>query len=165
MDLTNCVNCGHPKCDHLWFDKRVYHGRKVTSGFWNGKCRHNVTGQLKHRKNARRDLVELLGGKCVICKEDDPEMLQIDHIYDDGYADRRRFGKRWYGEGPEPVSLGNIYCYYLAHPDEAKQKLQVLCANHNWKKNSRNTSHQLLKRFPHKNKLIELVHVMGGLIK
>lgn len=72
---------------------------------------------------ARTELVTILGSKCVICAIDDPEMLHLDHIYDDGQIDLEKFG-----------SGTSMYLYYLKHQDEAKAKLQVLCANHNWKK-------------------------------
>jgi len=73
----------------------------------------------------RAKLVTFLGAKCVSCNETDVEMLQIDHIHNDGSADRHRF-----------KSNLAIYIYYLEHPIEAREKLQVMCANHNWKKRS-----------------------------
>ena len=82
----------------------------------------------------RLDLLALLGGQCVIpgCETDDPEMLHIEHTYDDRAEDRKRLG-------------GNpsLYGYYLKHPDEAKKNLQVMCANHNWKKRYANGSGKL----------------------
>lgn len=72
---------------------------------------------------ARVQLLELLGSKCKVCGESDIETLQIDHIADDGAEDRRRF-----------KGLVQMYIYYINRPEEANEKLQVLCGNHNWKK-------------------------------
>jgi len=64
-------------------------------------------------------LIEALGGRCVWpgCGIDDVEMLQLDHINSDGATKR-----------------GVPFAYYLRHLDYTKTVLQVLCANHNWKK-------------------------------
>lgn len=67
----------------------------------------------------RARLITALGGRCVWsgCGIDDPEMLQLDHINNDGTQKR-----------------GVPFDYYLRHLELAKTILQVLCANHNWKK-------------------------------
>jgi hypothetical protein len=72
---------------------------------------------------ARKGLIELLGGpKCVRCGELDEGVLTIDHTKGGGTADRKLRG-------------GNksMYRYYLKHPSEGREKLQVLCRNCNWK--------------------------------
>lgn len=61
----------------------------------------------------------LLGGKCVKCGFLDFRALQLDHINGNGAKELK--------QGP-----AKIYGYYLAHSDEVKKKLQVLCANCNW---------------------------------
>jgi len=75
-------------------------------------------------------LLELLGNKCVRCGFSDSSTmvswgsalgrwaLQIDHISGGG---RKELGK----------DNEAMYRYYLSKPDEAKLKLQVLCANCN----------------------------------
>lgn len=75
------------------------------------------------QESIHKTLLKWLGNKCVVCGISDPEMLQIDHVYNNGFLDRDRFGS----------SLA-MYTYYLNHPEEAKERLQILCANHNWKK-------------------------------
>ena len=80
--------------------------------------------KLSHRKysfKVRSGLVNLLGGKCVDCGYDkDIRVLELDHINNDGNIDRKRF----------PTSF-TLWLYYHTHPEEAKLKLQVLCANCN----------------------------------
>ena len=75
--------------------------------------------KLDVRKN-KRLLLQLLGEKCVKCGHDDYRTLQIDHKSGGGNKDFKVRGK---GVG--------YYRYYLRNPDEAKEKLQVLCANCN----------------------------------
>ena len=48
----------------------------------------------------------------------DPRCLHIDHRNGDGYLDKKRFN-----------SYTIMVRYYSKHPEEAKLKLQMLCAN------------------------------------
>jgi len=84
----------------------------------------------------RDTLVNELGGKCA-CKGADcwhegectvayPKCLQLDHIYGDGAADRKRLN-----------GVGTVG-YYSMHLVEARERLQVLCANCNWVKRHNN---------------------------
>lgn len=84
-----------------------------------------LESQREYQHQIRLGLVELLGSKCVVCKNDDPRVLQIDHIDGHGLQDRKRFTTSERAGTP-------MYRYYLDHPEEAKQKLQLLCANCNW---------------------------------
>jgi len=58
---------------------------------------------------------------CTRCGFSNPNALQIDHKQDDGALDRTRF-----------KSNSGMIAYYIRNPIEAKEKLQVLCANCNW---------------------------------
>lgn len=55
------------------------------------------------------------------CVVHDHRLLQFDHIMNDGVEDRKKneAGKRFYK-------------YYIEHPEEAKRRLRVRCANCNW---------------------------------
>ena len=85
----------------------------------------------------RSALVTALGGKCSCkgvdcwhtgdCSVTDSRCLQIDHINGDGAADRKRVS-----------SVGLAY-YYFKHISEAREKLQILCANCNWVKRQNNS--------------------------
>ena len=48
-------------------------------------------------------------------------MLHLDHIHNDGCKQRRKTSK-----------AGGVHCYRWAvnHPDLARKRLQILCANH-----------------------------------
>lgn len=77
-----------------------------------------------YRECLRNSLLNILGGaKCTECGFNGMAALQFDHIYNDGAKDRKRFN-----------SHNSFLKYYVTHEDEAKEKLQVLCANCNWMK-------------------------------
>lgn len=68
----------------------------------------------------RHKLVNALGGKCVRCSYDqDIRALQVDHINADGHLDRKKKGR------------AKIYRYWINNLDEARENLQILCANCN----------------------------------
>lgn len=72
----------------------------------------------KRREAARRSIRDFFGGKCAVCGFDDYRALDIDHIH--GNANR---------EGRVPVET--LWRWVQAHPKEAREKYQCLCANHN----------------------------------
>jgi hypothetical protein len=65
----------------------------------------------------RLKLFDILGHVCVRCGYDiDIRALQFDHINNNGKEER---------------SKSSFLNYYTKHPEEARKKLQVLCANCN----------------------------------
>jgi hypothetical protein len=87
------------------------------------RYKQNRINILNNNKQIRESLITLLGGLCIKCNTKDN--LDIDHINGGGNEERRiRFNR----------SNHMMYRYYLSHPDEAKQKLQVLCKQHNYEK-------------------------------
>lgn len=82
----------------------------------------------------RHNLIKELGGKCVCCGYDKNIVgLVLDHINGDGGEDRKRIGTK-------------IARYYVNHIDEAKQKLQVLCATCNQIKAYEEKEHNKTRR-------------------
>lgn len=87
--------------------------------------------ELKNDNIKRVVLIQSLGGCCVKCGyTEDIRALQLDHINGDGYKDRREKGK-----------CGKVYRYYVKNIDEAKEVLQVLCANCHAIKSIENRDH------------------------
>ncbi len=96
--------------------------------------RQSIVMQKWRNKNItqkRIDLINVLGG--IICSNKnclvtnrcrDIRCLQIDHIDGGGTGETRNYSK--------------FLMYYLQNKSEAKQKLQVLCANCNWIKKHEN---------------------------
>lgn len=86
---------------------------------------YNTRSKVRRDKTyeaLRNSLFEILGGqKCVQCGFSNPKSVQIDHIHNTGYLDKKRF-----------KGTKNVFCRnYIARPTEAKENLQVLCANCN----------------------------------
>jgi RNase P subunit RPR2 len=67
--------------------------------------------------DARTRLRNLLGDDCVMCGFSGFRALQIDHIKGDGWND---------------YITGQRALFYLKHPDLARERLQLTCANCNW---------------------------------
>lgn len=115
-----CVNC-----DCI---KRYERGEFNWSGRGGrGPSNHAKKGQYDNecqqrwRDRTRLKLIELLGPKCVRCGFTDARVLHIDYIGGGGAREMKSRG-------------GNIqlYSFYLHHPEDAKERLQVLCGNCNW---------------------------------
>lgn len=78
----------------------------------------------KWRTQWRSKLFDILGRKCVRCGyEEDIDCLQFDHIKGDRKNDKK------YQTG-----MHNFCRYYALNPEEARQKLQVLCIACNYLK-------------------------------
>src|SRR6266508_878985 len=88
-----------------------------------------VEYRIKRDDWINNELIEILTPegqtpKCVNpdCSCTDKRLFHVHHINGDGKEDRKRFGSHW-------------KLYYTTHPEEARQKLQILCyICHNWKK-------------------------------
>lgn len=119
-----------------WREKNREHVREYSRNYYKGHSEDINKSTMKwYEKNKvrqrelsrkrlsdkRQSLVDLLGTVCAQCGFADIRALQIDHINGCGKKERRRF-----------KGSTSLYAYYLKHPDEAKEKLQVLCANCNW---------------------------------
>jgi hypothetical protein len=73
----------------------------------------------KVRQNLRWEVLESLGGACLHCGLTDLRVLQIDHVFDDGYKHRKR------GSGSYHTYLRGIADEVYAGSD----RYQALCAN------------------------------------
>ena len=86
----------------------------------------------------RDQLFKILGGKlCTGCGETDERCLQFDHKNGGGIADVKKHG-----------SSREMYRYYIANPDLAKEVLEVKCANCNWKKKFDNNENSYQTKLP-----------------
>ncbi|MDE0267191.1 MAG: hypothetical protein OXK17_09325 [Thaumarchaeota archaeon] len=74
------------------------------------------------RQQEKTDLFGLFGyDACKQCGFADMDSLQFHHIHNDGHKDKK-------------LHRGHHISYYLKNPQQAKDKLQILCANCNNKK-------------------------------
>lgn len=76
----------------------------------------------KSRKKSRIEAIIAYGGKCVSCQTTDTEVLDIDHINNDGSKERK-----------ENLFAYNL-CRKLKKEGYPKDRYQLLCKNCNWKK-------------------------------
>lgn len=83
--------------------------------------------KAERRQQYRQQVIELLGGKCSICGNDDCRVLQIDHINKDGYLDSNGskliakivLGQR--GIGDLRLLCANCHHRVTYHAEESQQ--------------------------------------------
>lgn len=90
--------------------------------------------QMRYYKWLRRDVLIHLGGPiCVRCRYNkDSRALCIDHIYGDGYIERRN---------KDNASI--VRSILKLAPEDARKRYQVLCANCNLIKKIENREHEV----------------------
>ena len=99
---------------------------KRKNNYPKNKDKLNAQRNISRPKNdirTRNSLVGILGGHIcsnVECRFNDPRALNIEHIHDTGHLDDKRFTDDRQRNG-----------YYVKHPIEAVENLQVFCANCN----------------------------------
>lgn len=82
------------------------------------------------KKRVRLTLLSIIGMKCMRCGFDNPDALQIDHIYGGGHKESKLFKSKF-----------SLYQYYINNPDSAVKKLQTLCPTCNWLKKHERKEH------------------------
>lgn len=96
-----CANCNWVK---RWASKEIRMTKKETD-----------------YKKLRREILMLLGNKCVRCGESDWRCLQIDHVNGGGQKEHKE------------IQTSGIL-YKIRNDPESRKDYQLLCANCNWKK-------------------------------
>lgn len=131
--------CSRSCCDKNWrkkfySDSRNQENRTKYYRIYRKKQRELgmiSTYVRSYRVRRKEKLFEILGSHvCIKCGFADKRALQFDHKNGGGVKDQH---------------IHDIYNYYSSHPEEAKQKLQVLCANCNWIKRAENNE---IRKFP-----------------
>jgi hypothetical protein len=74
---------------------------------------------MNWEQRKRYEIIDALGGKCVVCGCTDKRCLQIEHVNNNGCHERRNINKHDY------------YKMILAKIKEGSKEYQVMCANHN----------------------------------
>lgn len=84
---------------------------------------YNARWGTVYRQRVRAEMIAAYGGRCACCGESNHQFLQLDHIYNDGAADRRNRN-------------GNQSRHWakLKKQGWPKDRLQLLCANCNFGK-------------------------------
>ena len=87
----------------------------------NGYC-NNHASRIAVKEN-REKIFEYLGqDRCQICGFNDKRAFSFDHIFNDGYLDKKGLSKN---------STSCIWAKYARDPELTRKKLQVLCMNCN----------------------------------
>lgn len=76
-----------------------------------------------YRSRIRAEMIEAYGGACVCCGESMPQFLQLDHIYNDGAAERK-----------VERAVAHPFWARLKKRGWPKDRYQLLCANCNFGK-------------------------------
>jgi len=71
--------------------------------------------------NYRKNIIELMGSKCVQCGFSDIRALQIDHVNGGGRQEHLKGGHKW-----QAILLSNLLS------GKKIENYQILCANCNW---------------------------------
>lgn len=86
------------------------------------KPHYSMHWSRKERVRRRIELINAYGGRCARCGIDEPIVLDIDHIHDDGHLERKNGFHGW-----------RLY-RKLRKAGYPKDRYQLLCKNCNWKK-------------------------------
>lgn len=132
--IPRCRYCGVLLGETNWLPSIRKRSRFVCSECY----RPRLNKHARHYfQRTRHRLLALLGESCACkggdcwhtgpCIVNDLRVLQIDHVDGGGAKELKRIGH-----------ARDVYLFYLKNPEEAKLKLQPLCANCNWAKVYRN---------------------------
>jgi hypothetical protein len=110
------------------FAKRSREYRKEWRRNWTKEQRIARNESLrKYSANLKNQIFDILGRKCVRCGFSDERALQIDHVNDNGYGERKKYR-----------ASRNFYLHVLKKLKEGSKDYQTLCANCNWIKKLEN---------------------------
>ena len=118
--------------------------KRLKEGYeWRAKNRERSREIAKQSSIKNREqLIELMKCMCKACGENDPIYLQFDHVYNDGYLDRKTGAN---GQKLPYRSFRLTVKKYLENP----KRFQLLCANCNQaKKNNGGKLYKPKKRKP-----------------
>lgn len=124
LQRRNCAICKscHLEYGRKWRSENRERANKIAINAYNRNPKAHHLRVDKSRKSVRIETLMQYGGKCAKCGIDDIEVLDLDHIYDDGAEERRK----------------NLFAYNLCRKLKKegfpKGRYQVLCKNCNWKK-------------------------------
>jgi predicted restriction endonuclease len=83
--------------------------------------KHSAFCLARYHKH-RRAVIAAYGGKCACCGETEYDFLEVDHIANDGAADRAK-----HGAGRKGKAGSNWYAWVVKN--DFPSGLQILCAN------------------------------------
>jgi hypothetical protein len=137
LEKKNCAICR--ECNNAkgreWRknNREKFNKYSLERYFKNPKRSHEITN--RSRVKVRIEMIQSYGGKCCNCGVDDIDVLDIDHVHNNGAEDRKN----------------NLYGYNLYRRlkklNWPKNNYQLLCKNCNWKKHLLNIRKSRLTDF------------------
>lgn len=102
-----------------------------------GRCGRGLSGRLE-RWRLRMEVLRVFGGRCACCGESEPDFLDLDHVHDDGKAERAEEGTSW----------STIWKRAIAEGPGGRYQLLCCNCNHGKRRNHGVCPHALQYGFP-----------------
>lgn len=112
---NKCCRCSVELTDENWAN--CLRGDRNKTGHYTRRCNDCSNSRTRnYKKSVRRQVITEYGSKCACCGLDNYDALEIDHINNDGYLERRTI-----------KSMMN----HIIRQGFPKDKYQILCSNCN----------------------------------
>lgn len=112
---NKCRECSVELTDSTWLD--CYRGDRNKSGHSSYICVNCSNKRMREeRRGKRRIVMKEYGNKCNCCGRDEYELLDIDHVNNDGYIERRTV---------------TLIANHIINQGFPKDRYQILCKNCN----------------------------------
>jgi transposase-like protein len=116
-----CKRCNTNKGNE-WKRKHPQTSREYSKQYYKNHPKYNVPWCRENRIKIRAEMIQAYGGKCSKCGINNPLLLDIDHIHNDGSEQRKQGMWGW-----------RLY-RWLRKYEYPKDNFQLLCKNCNWLK-------------------------------
>lgn len=112
-----CILCTQPKCQGSSY------------------CLQHENLRLRQRRQTLRvQALTIIGDTCIYHNSECRGPIEIDHIYNDGFIVENRWQRTSSGKLKRSHKNTKTLRWIIAHPEEAKHRLQPLCRFHNQQK-------------------------------
>lgn len=132
-----CPECGNLKSIET---KLCFKCSRIKLRKWHKEGFENYILYRRHKDRRmsyelREKVFAKLGSHCVKCGFSDKRALQVDHVYNDGYIDRKKNG--W----------SDMKIRYRTILADTEGKYQILCANCNWIKKCEESEQRMREKY------------------
>ena len=120
-----CKSC-NLRVNNKWRKEHPESSQKYSKEYYRKHPKYNIKWCRENRIVIRKEMLSAYGGKCSMCGIDNPIVLDIDHINNNGSYDRKRGMWGW-----------RLY-RWLRKNKYPRDNFQLLCRNCNWIKHMKN---------------------------
>lgn len=122
-ELKTCSRCKESKLINR-FAKRKEIVRNREYLYLRGVCLDCCNKRIREqRAGYRKQVFDHYGWVCKCCGEDEPEFMTIDHIHNDGYLDRMKYGRK------KKLVSKDLYYKIIFVEKFPEDRYQPLCHN------------------------------------